>query len=251
MDVTSTNHEVSRDLLGGGGVKRCTTPREGESTSLDVPGPPEWLVDNNPRRTYLITYSKANKLLFPTRESFARKCEEAFGGGKCVSFYACAEEAHVDGSPHYHVRFKLTKPQRWAGAKKVLSAAGAVANFAKPAHKEDGMYAWAYRYIMKFDKDVYHSPGHPCLQEITSGNPNIHKANAAYRKKRSERAATTSAASANAASESKKRKRLSNEEVADYCRLHELKTVNELLADAETRKLEGDTTQSSFFFEAT
>ena len=169
MDVTSTNHEVSRDLLGGG-VKRCTTPREGGSTSLDLPGPPEWLVDNNPRRTYLITYSKAIKLLFPTRESFARKCEEAFGGGKCVSFYACAEEAHVDGSPHYHVSFKLTKPQRWAGAKKVLSAAGAVANFAKPAHKEDGMYAWAYRYIMKFDKDVYHSPVIPVCRKLLQVN---------------------------------------------------------------------------------
>ena len=73
---------------------------------------PEIIPTNCPRRTYLLTYSKANKDLFPTRESFASKCMEAFGGSKVVSCLACAEEAHQDGSRHYHVSVKLNRSQR-------------------------------------------------------------------------------------------------------------------------------------------
>ena len=69
-------------------------------------------IDNDPRRTYLVTYSQANKIIFPTRESFATKCEESIGGGKRVSLYACAEESHEKEGTHYHVSIKLTQPQR-------------------------------------------------------------------------------------------------------------------------------------------
>ena len=33
-----------------------------------------------PKRTYLITYSRADKTLFPTRKDFGQACEDAFGG---------------------------------------------------------------------------------------------------------------------------------------------------------------------------
>ena len=60
------------------------------------------------------------------RQSFGVACEEAFGGGKTVLFYACAEGLHDDGDPHYHVTMKLTRPQRWEAAKKKLSDMDAI-----------------------------------------------------------------------------------------------------------------------------
>ena len=131
----------------------------------------------------IFTYSQVDKSLFPTRESFAKKCAEAFGGDERVSFYVCAE-AHGAGGTHYHVSIKLTQAQRWGTAKNKLSEAGAVVNFSKPANGEDGMYAWAYRYVTKYDQNIYHSLSHPSLENITSNTHNIHEANAAYRQKR-------------------------------------------------------------------
>ena len=203
----------------------------------------EILVENAPRRTYLITYAQVDKNLFPTRESFGKKCEEVFGGGKRVSMYACSEEPHGNGGVDYHVSIKLTKPQRWSTAKQGLAACGAIVNFAKPGNFKDGMYSWAYRYATKQDKDVYHSPGHPCLEDISKNVNKIHEANAAYRQKRR---AESEARVIDQVSTNNKRKRLKNDDVAEYIRGNDIKTLNEFLADAETRRVEGDYSLSSF-----
>ena len=69
-----------------------------------------------------------------------------------------------------------------------------------------------------------------------------------YRQKRRQIATSTSASSSEASKGIKKAKRLTNEDVADYCRQNDIKNINQLLADAETRKVEGDKTLSSFIF---
>ena len=124
---------------------------------------PITLDKNEPRRTYLITYSQAQRSIFPSRESFAKACAQALGGDKIVGHYACAEEPHGDGGFHYHVAMKLNRAQRWSTAKKILKEAGAIVNFQGPPGTE-GMYAWMYYYISKYDRMLYHSVQHPSLE---------------------------------------------------------------------------------------
>ena len=63
------------------------------------------------------------------------------------------------------------------------------------------------------------------------------------RKKREEKAAKSSSSITPSGQESELAKikgKLTNDEVADYIRKKEIKTFDELLADAETRRLDGD-----------
>ncbi len=118
------------------------------------------------RRTYLVTYSRANMVMFPTRESFGTAVEDAFnrGTGKVkTEYWACSQEEHQDGGLHYHVSVKLTGPKRWGGEKKHFSDEhGIVLNFFE-AHDD---YYSAYKYITKSDKSVYESKDHPNLTEL-------------------------------------------------------------------------------------
>ena len=74
--TTDDTNQVAQDN------NRDDTNEDGNS----VPNPPMMepitLVQNEPRRTYLITYSQVDKRTFPSRESFAKACEEACGGDK-------------------------------------------------------------------------------------------------------------------------------------------------------------------------
>ena len=59
---------------------------------------------------------------------------------------------------------KLLAPKRWLACKKALQEKhGIVVHF--PDH--DGYYS-AYKYICKFDGDVFHSDNHPNINEIGS-----------------------------------------------------------------------------------
>ena len=72
------------------------------------------------RRTYLVTYSRANMVMFSTREFFGTAVEDAFNRGKGkvkTGYWACSQEEHQDGGLHYHVSIKLTGPKRWGGVK--------------------------------------------------------------------------------------------------------------------------------------
>ena len=69
------------------------------------------------RRTYLITYSKADFLKFPTRESFAKAIVAVFSlkRSKVIpQHWACCLEKHSDGGYHYHVALKLRGPKKMA-----------------------------------------------------------------------------------------------------------------------------------------
>lgn len=68
------------------------------------------------RRTYLVTYSQANRMLFPTRESFGGEVAKGFTMGSSqakVCHWACCLESHSAGGEHYHVAIKLSLPKRW------------------------------------------------------------------------------------------------------------------------------------------
>lgn len=143
----------------------------------------------------------------------------------------------------------LTKPQRWDAPKKALQERGAKGvNFAEIPDGGNGMYAWAYRYVTKSDRNAYHSPGHPSLESIAQKNKQTEQATQSQRKKRIEKASKACSATADTPKgrEGKQKKRLRNDEVADYCRQKEIKTLDELLADAETRRVNGDDTLSSY-----
>ena len=74
-------------------------------------------MDNSrlPRRTYLITYSQADLLKFPSRKQYGKCIKTHFnkGSGKVkVQHWACSLEKHQNGRNHYHVALKLTGPKR-------------------------------------------------------------------------------------------------------------------------------------------
>ena len=105
---------------------------------------------SKPRRSYLITYSKADLQKFSTRESFGEAVVAAFTSkqGKVVpQHWACCLEKHSDGGYHYHLSLKLSGPKWWVEAKRALEAEhGITVNFSD----HNGYYT-AYRYINKYD----------------------------------------------------------------------------------------------------
>ena len=110
----------------------------------------------NGRRQYLVTYSKADLVKFPTRESFANAVVEEFNFGTSVvkvQHWACCREKHEDGSDHYHLCVKLNGVKRWSAVKeRVTKNFGVVVNFS-----DHDYYLSAYRYVTKSDIEVAQS----------------------------------------------------------------------------------------------
>lgn len=194
------------------------------------------------RRTYLITYSQANRELFPTRESFGRAIAEAFNSGSSkvkVDYWACALENHKNGGEHYHTSVKLTGPKRWLAVKHVLSSRyDIVVNFSE---SHDNYYS-AFKYICKSDIEVFHSAGHPNLKEI--GSPRTKMSTKAYRKSKQKNVEQSQEGSSQ--STSKKPKRLSNFDVSEFLVENALKSTTELFAKANEQKKAGKTDLASF-----
>lgn len=211
---------------------------------------PVILEDNTNNRTYLITYAQADKDAFPTRESFGALCQEAFGGDSRVEWYACAEEPHLIEGLHYHVTIKLFKGQRWFPAKEFLSSFGPVVNFSRPPPGKGAMYAWMFRYICKYDQSVFLSERHPSLQDISSNRRCEKAINSQVEKRRQKISLDTEATTRKEGKKTKevKKSRLKEDEVAAYCRKVPIKTLDELMADAEIRRQEGDNTLNAFIF---
>ena len=76
------------------------------------------------RKFYLITYSQANRILYPTRESFGLDVVEAFNQGLSkikVLHWACCLESHQNGGgplPCGSQTFKFKKMEKCKGVKK-------------------------------------------------------------------------------------------------------------------------------------
>ena len=134
------------------------------------------------RKVYLITYSQANRILYPTRESFGLDVVEAFNQGLSkiqVLYWACCLESHQNGGDHYHVAVKLSGSKRWKSVKEFLmKKSGIVVNFSDSHHN----YYTALKYISKRDTNIFLSPNHPNLQEMSS--PKTSKCLSALRRKR-------------------------------------------------------------------
>ena len=148
------------------------------------------------RRTYLVTYSQADLSKFPTRQSFGEQVVAYFnaGSGKVeVEHWACCQGLHdTTAGVHYHLSLKLSGPKRW---KRVKNNHGIVVNF---SDGHDNYYT-AYRYVTKQDAEVYHSVGHPNLNEI--GLPKTKNCIRAYRSARKKRSLSVDAQKKNAEKE--------------------------------------------------
>ena len=115
------------------------------------------------RSVYLITYSQADKTIFPTREEFALAVVRSFSFGKTrVQQWCCAEEKHRNTGEHYHLAIKLTQNQRWLTSKKFLMANHGVSVHYSGVHHD---YYSAWKYVTKSDKEFVESENHPRLRE--------------------------------------------------------------------------------------
>ena len=103
-----------------------------------------------------------------------------------IKYAAFCEEPHQHGSVHYHMSMKLVGTSRWHVQKRRIVDAGGVVHFAQPKDEAESMYAWAYRYVIKHDLDVYHTLGHPSLERI-EGNQRAACANEIYGRNSPER----------------------------------------------------------------
>ena len=134
------------------------------------------------RRTYLVTYSKANLEKFPTRQSFGEMIQKHFDDGPSkvkTEYWACCRENHKDGSEHYHVSLKLSGVKKWYMIiKNIIDKEGIVVHFSnKPSY-----YIASYKYVTKHDSDIVHSQNHPNLKDVSS--PSTKQCTLAYREKR-------------------------------------------------------------------
>ena len=155
------------------------------------------------RRMYLITYSQANIDAFPTRESFARVVKEAFtsSSGKSQPLHwSCARENHTNGGVHYHMALKLSSPKRWLHCNnEIYNKYKIVIHFS-----EHENYDSAFRYINKYDTEIYLSSERPNLQKIDT--PNTKHCHKTYARRRSEASGSSNVSNT-------KSKRLSNLDV--------------------------------------
>ena len=218
------------------------------------------------RRLYLATYSQADPKKFPTRESFAKMLEEEFnrGGGKVkVLHWACSKEAHVEGGFHYHCCLKLSGVKKWSGvSKNIIKNHGIVVSFSD----SHDYYASAFHYVTKEDQYFIRSDNHPDLSEV--GSPRTKVCTQAYRAK-SKRGAesqetlisaskklryddqygsTIAGTSRSSFVTSPINRKLTNIEVGDYVIKNNIKTVTQMFAAAEKRKVEGQCDLAMYLF---
>ena len=189
------------------------------------------------RRTFLVTYSQANRTKFPTRQSFGEEVAKAFdnGSGKAKPLYwACALEPHTDRGEHYHVSIKLSGAKRWLSVKNHLHQKHNVVVHFSDNH--DNYYS-AFKYISKSDKDVYQSSDHPNLQEI--GSPKTKKCVSVYRANKQNEQTLSQGNSEQNITKTVKPKRLSNLDVSEFMLAQNIKTQTGLFAIADEQKKEG------------
>ena len=193
------------------------------------------------RRQYLVTYSKANLLKFPSNRSFGETLADAFSAsGKVgVEYWACCTEAHADGeSKHYHCSVKLTGPKRWNPVKETMKKRhGIISNF----KDNNENYYTAYRYVCKEkeDMDVYKSPGHPPLEDI--GSPPTKKAMTAYRKKSASSHNEKGPSSSSRVKGSAGACRLSSYKLTKFIANHNIENTNDLWVKAKKMEEVGKT----------
>ena len=214
-------------------------------------------------RLYLATYSKADMVRFPTRESFANFITSAFnarytdrGANKYrVEQWATALEPHQEeGCFHYHVALKLSGPKKWWPAWKAMYVNGVCVGF---SDKHD-YYASMYRYVTKTDENTLHSAGHKRLEQIVS--PRTKSCNISNRSRRAQakREAETSKGPQQTEKQQQKQQKekdrmkrnqkLQPGDVASCIVKNNIHTITELYVFAKERYEEGECDLWNFTF---
>ena len=210
------------------------------------------------RKVYLITYSQANTLKFPTRNSFAEAVLKAFHGGSAkVLHWCCSQESHKKSGIHYHMSLKLDRNQRWLRAKKFLTENCGISVHISSVHVN---YYTAWKYVTKEDRLSVESEAHPDLNN--SEGPSTTKAHEANRDRKTKRGRekqfveqdieTLEQESDEIPDEGeskkreKKRKRLSAYEVSEIILSKGLRDRTELLAFSNQQREEGKTDLAEF-----
>ena len=128
-------------------------------------------VENDPFRTYLLTYSQADLDIVPNSRTFADIVLEAYNDPKeCkveILDWAACQEPHANSGKHYHMILKLNGTRRWKPWFEAMQRKwGINVNF---SHTNKG-YLKGYRYIIKEKSSemVVHSPGHADLTSARS-----------------------------------------------------------------------------------
>ena len=200
-------------------------------------------VNNVSRRTYLLTYSKADMVKSPNCSTFALSVIETFRSGNSsaeLMQWAVCLENHSDGlSRHYHMAVKLSGTRRWyAIAKYLYDNCNIAVNFSS----EHCGYVAAYRYVCKEKpvSDVLHSKNHPNLSQVGSSpkTKNAMKTFSSNAQKR--KSVETSTTSAPPPPKHNKPKRLSNSDVAAFLIKNNLKDESHLMVVAKQRNDNGE-----------
>jgi hypothetical protein len=215
-------------------------------------------LENGSRSVYLITYSQADKAVFPTREDFALGVEKSFSTGKAkVVQWCCSEEEHRNKGKHYHIVVKLTQNQRWLTSKRFLMENYGVSVHYSSAHHD---YYSAWRYVTKSDKDFVQSENHPRLREAPKPKT-TNASRARCTKRKVKRPARYSSAQDTLLEDEdeegerptarKRKKRLTAFEVSQIMVEGNIKNLIELQALAFEQKEEGKTDLAEFLVNRT
>ena len=178
------------------------------------------------RKTYLITYSRANESICLGRETFSRLILESFQKSKSsakVLQWAVCREPHKNKGINYHMWIKFDHNQRWRCSEQHLLAAHKVSVRFSENHAN---YIAAYRYVCKSNRNVLLSPGNPDLDLTVSPRTNP----ASKELQRWRRSSTNEKST----EPPQKTKRYSKAEVMDIIKDKSIKNETELLALAAT-----------------
>lgn len=189
---------------------------------------------NIQRSVYLITYSKADEEIIPSRESFACVILDAWSTvmDNPVVQWVVSKEKHnnveegSESSWHYHMAIKLEKKCRWLQVRNILQTRYNVkVNFSN----NHSNYYTAYQYVTKEDETPVYSEGHPDLRD----NDRPKTTQATQRRQRKPKA-------------KKARERLSVYDVVQIIREKKITNRNQLLVLAERQRKNGKSNLAEF-----
>lgn len=230
--------------------------REYETDEKTTSSSDEELGRRQQRQVYLVTYSQADRMKFPTRQYFAEVVVKAFSTRSAVVLHwCCSEEKHKKSGTHFHMCVKLDRVQRWMPAKVFL-----LENYGISVHfsSKHINYYTAWKYVTKEDKQYQESENHPDL--TNDKEPRTTRAHEALGRRRADGVKrnfdVTDSEREDEAQEhgeascgkrkGKKRKRLSAFEVSEIIISKRLKTRMEVMAFANSQRTEGKTDLAEF-----
>ena len=189
------------------------------------------LYERRARVVYLITYSRADMTIFPTKGEFATSVVEIFNEGKVkVESWVCCLESHKVEGVHYHLAVKLTRPRRWKAIKMKIQEKYGISVHFSSRHDQ---YFDAWFYVTKHDREYTESDNHPdfktCVPPRTA---------AATRKRKSK--VNQKVAPNERQRPAKKQKKLTNFDVTEIILAKNIHTRTELLALSQEQKTKGN-----------